>query len=180
MFNFLRPRADRNCLVAAGLAMKQHFADSLEMGCSLYETTQDEIEDTINRNVEGQMIVVSLSTSLLNYCLTDAYYDAGKASFFEGKPETRFSHDDSRLALHTAWSLFATCKANLDMRYRYIYVNKLHSHQEEALWRVLKQWSERNCRDVFEFERQFPVQWVGFIEAISKRNTDRAMEIISE
>lgn len=178
MFDFLRPRADRACLLAAGNAMKSLLEESLNSGCSVYETSTADIARAINRIVEAQMAVVSLSTSLLNYCLTDAYYDAGKASPLAGMPRLRVNHDDSLAALHIAWSIFEWGKSSLDMRYRYIYVRKLNSPQEDALWQRIERWSEKQCRNTFEYQRPFDIAWVEFIHALAQADITRANDVL--
>lgn len=178
MFDFLRPRADRNCLMAAGSAMKEHLRESLHDGCSVYETTPADIAKAINGLIEAQMAVVSLSTSLLNYCLTDAYYDARKADFINGMPRLRAHHDDSLAALHIAWSVFEWGKSSLDMRYRYIYVRKLNTPQEATFWQRIEQWSERQCRNTFEYKKPLGIAWVELIHAMATPDTERVYSVL--
>ena len=172
------PRVDRDCLAATGEAIRQRLEDSLQTYCAVNETTIDQIDIAIRRSVEAQMMVVSLSTSLYNYCLTDAYYDAGKASMFTGMPKVRFRHDDVRSALHLAWAGLPACLLNLDMRYRYFYVNELASPQEQQLWARMERWSQYKAERIFQFHQNLGLGWLNFIMALDRGDVTAANEVL--
>lgn len=172
------PRVDGDCLAATGEAIRQRLEDSLQTYCAVNETTIDQIDIAIRRSVEAQMMVVSLSTSLYNYCLTDAYYDAGKASMFTGMPKVRFRHDDVRSALHLAWADLPACILNLDMRYRYFYVNELASSQEQQLWARMERWSEYKAQRIFQFQQNLGLGWLNFIMALDRGDVTAVNEVL--
>ena len=172
------PRVDRDCLAATGEAIRQRLEDSLQTYCAVNETTIDQIDIAIRRSVEAQMMVVSLSTSLYNYCLQDAYYDAGKASMFTGMPKVRFRHDDVRSALHAAWAGLPACLLNLDMRYRYFYVNELASPQEQQLWARMERWSQYKAERIFQFHQNLGLGWLNFIMALDRGDVTAANEVL--
>jgi hypothetical protein len=68
---------------------------------------------------------------------------------------------------------------NIDMRYRYIYVQKLNSPAEEDLWRQMEAWSECEVRRAFESRQGLNTDWLGFCMALREGDQDAAGRYLS-
>lgn len=162
MLSFLRRRANPACLDAAGRAMRKHIDQSIITATSLYQVSVDEIDLTFRQQAQAQMFAVSLATSMFNYALTDAYYDAGLAGPISGMPTIKFDHADARRALRLAWEGLPHSRLNLDMRYRYILVEGLLSADEQVLWQQMEQWSEEHSERLYRDSKPIDTHWIGF------------------
>jgi hypothetical protein len=154
--------------------------DGIETASSLRETTLAAIDEAVRSIFEAQMIVVSFTTSVLNYTLTDTYYDAGMASPISGMPKVKFSDHDARVALREAWSPFSPLtRMNLDTRYRFIRKGLLHPAEQE-LWSEIEVWSEYKARDHFERQHQLSSDWAVFALALAEGDKQQARRIIND
>lgn len=180
IFGLFTQRVDKTCLTLAGRAVESHFKCAIRSFCSMHDVCLEELDETIRQTIECQMFVVSLSTSLLNFALIEAYYSAGKASPVEGMPKIKFTHDDGRLGLREAWAVFPTCRPNLDMRYRYICVQKLNSPQEQVLWEQMERWSEYYAQQVYVYRQPLSLNWLSFVLALRNRDVPGAQRYVSD
>jgi hypothetical protein len=141
----------------------------------------ERIDEAIRAIVEAQMMVVSFTTSVLNYELIDAYYDAGLASLVTGVPKLKLTDGNARAALKTSWSLFSTVtRMNLDARYRFVRVARLMNPAEEELWSEMEIWSEYKTRDHFERKRPLSHEWAVFALALAEGDSREARRIIND
>ncbi|VVS99696.1 conserved hypothetical protein [Sphingomonas aurantiaca] len=164
MFGLFKKGVDQACLQSAGQQAAIHLMRSIKLYSDLNEIDQYRIEEAINKSVEAQIITVQVALSILNYTIQDAYYEAGLASPLKGMPKFRMTTDDTRKALRLVLSGFKICKANLDMRYRYMCVANLMTDEERALDSQIAEWSQNAVRDVFENDLKFiDTTWVGMI-----------------
>jgi len=181
LFGLFSKRADPGCLRAAGARTGFLLDESLRLFCSTREFETGIIDQTIGNIVEAQMMVVSFSTSLFNYALIDAYHDAGLADPISGMPKIKFSHDDSRAGLREAWSGFSVpARMNLDMRYRFVLVQKLMNPEEQELWGQMEMWSEHQASRHFEMQRPVSTGWAAFIAALHEGDAQSPWRILRD
>lgn len=177
MFGFRQKRVDDACMEAAGLSLRSKLEEATSRFLGEHRVGVSAIDDSVRKFTESQMFVLSLSTSLFNGCLTDAYYEAGKADLMTGLPANlKIDHDLSRATLRSAWSSFQpVTRANLDTRYRYILVSKLMSPGEASLWAHMETWSESVAHEHFRLQQPIRVGWLDFIEALGRGDKEAAL-----
>lgn len=180
MFGLFKQRADRNCLIMAGKSAGALLEGRINSCGLMFETDLEKIDLAIRQNSICQMLIVSLTTSLGNYTLQDAYHDAGFAGPLSPMPELKFHHDDSRLLIQHAFEFFPTCRMNLDMRYRYVMVQKLMSTAEAEIWQSFESWTGKMARTKFQYRQELDTYWIGFIERFAGGDQPAAMELMRE
>lgn len=182
MFGLGQNRVDAACMEAAGLSLKSKLDEATSRFVGERRIDVVDIDDSVRRLIESQMFMLSLSTSLLNGCLTDAYYEAGKADPLSGLPRNlKVDHDLSRAALRLSWSQFGPItRANLDTRYRYVLVSKLMSPGEAGLWAQMEAWSETAADKHFRLHQPLRLGWLDFIEALGRGDKEGAVAALRD
>lgn len=167
MFGLFKKRADPRLLADVAGKIREKLDTSVNRFCDSRQISSAEIGEAIRIVVDAQMFVVSFSTSLFNYCLIDACYDAGLADPLTGKLAIKLDPADARHVLRQAWSSFQPpVRANLDMRYRYMLVECLATPHEQETWERMERWSERATSDHFEMQQPLRTGWLTFIQAV--------------
>ena len=181
MLNWFKPRPNAEAVMAAAADLDARLGEAISLYSELYRSTPEFIDESVRRLIECQMFVVSLSTSLWSGCLTDAYYDMGRANPAAGLPNIKFDHDTMRSALRRAWQNFSpVTRMNLDARYRYIYVAKLLSPAEQQLFALMEEWSEEAFSQTFRFQQPLRFGWVKFIDDLGQRDKAGALAALSD
>lgn len=124
-------------------------------------------------------MVLSVLRPALNFALQDAYLQAGKITNFEPLPAALTS-DDERGALRTAFADLPTSKANLDMKFRYMFTNDLSSPAEDALWDEMVTISQSVVQRAYEQKNALNSFWVGVIARLREGDADGARRQLME
>jgi len=128
---------------------------------------------------DAQVLVLAILRPTLNFALQDAYVEAGLLA-----PLERFTADldadDERQAIRSCMAFLPTCKLNVDMRFRYLFVNDLSSPAEDESWNYTVSLCQRLVRRSFEEKAELHSFWVGVLDRIGKDDFDGASQIMSE
>jgi hypothetical protein len=179
VFGLFKKRVDPQLLnVAAGL-VRNRFRESLETGCSIYCTDKAKIDETVRRSADAQLMVLSVLRPALDFALQDAYFQAGKIMNFEPLPAA-LTGDEERGALRTAIADLPTSKANLDMKFRYMFTNNLSSPAEDALWDEMVTISQAVVRRSYEQKSAMNSFWVGVIARLGEGDAEGARRQLME
>ncbi len=179
VFGLFKKRLDPRMLdLAAGL-VRNRFRESLEAGCSIHCKDQKEIDETIRRSPDAQLMVLAILRPAIDFALQDAYFNSGKILSFQPLP-AKLTNDEERGAIRVAIADLPTSKANLDMKFRYMFTNKLGSPAEDALWDEMLTVSQAVVRRAYEEKKAINSFWVGVIARLSEGDADAAKRQLME
>lgn len=179
----LRPSADSAQLLVVALPKAQAiFARHLASVSADWE----QVDTGVRKIIEAQMIVVSFSTTLLNIALQDAAYDLGmvdRIKLLEGRngfPKIKISDDAFRAALKTLWASFSPAtRMNLDMRYRYIFVQKLNSDAEAHMYEKFNSYAVQTITNEMAHQANPDLRWLDLVRALSTDDRSGAIEALN-
>jgi hypothetical protein len=168
MFGLFKKRVDPKALHSATSMACERLRGNVQLFANLRRCEQDEVEAAINLGVETHMFALSVTMTLLNFTIQDAYADAGLAGPIDPLPDFKMTPDDERTAIRDAWAFVrnSVIRMNIDARYRYICVNKLNTPEEEALWQQMTHWSDGEVRRSFEMKQDLSTDWLAFCTAL--------------
>lgn len=179
VFGLFKKRLDPRMLdLAAGL-VRNRFRESLEAGCSIYCKTLTVIDETIRSSPDAQLMVLSVLRPAIDFALQDAYFNSAKILSFEPLPAA-ITNDEERGAIRAAIADLPTSKANLDMKFRYMFANNLSSPAEDALWDEMVTVSQAVVRRAYEQKSAINSFWVGVIARLSEGDADGAKRQLME
>jgi hypothetical protein len=185
----LKPAAaDSGLLLAKATAKARGVFDShFDSYLAYSEADWDRLDGGIRAGVEAQMMVVAESVTLLNLALQDVAYDEGRvdrlkvAAGQNGFPKLKISDDDFRRALRELWSRFSVpTRMNLDMRYRYIFREKLASKPEASMFALMTGYAERTLTNEFSFGAHQDTEWLQFLNDLALGEMDGARRFMAE
>lgn len=178
----LRPKADsaETILLATAKARKV-----LDGHVGVYADDWEKIDLGVRSGVENQMMVVAFSVTLLNIAVQDVAYDTGavdRTMLMEGRngfPKVKISDDAFRAALRDLWSRFTPAtRANLDMRYRYIFTQRLAADNEATFFQRLSDYATRTLTDEMAYGAPPNRDWLEFLNDLADGNLDRARDFL--
>lgn len=146
-----------------------------------YADDWEEIDLGVRRGVENQMMVVAFSVTLLNIAVQDVAYDTGSVDRIkltegrDGFPKVKISDDAFRAALRDLWSRFSPAtRANLDMRYRYIFTQRLAADNEATFFDRLTDYATRSLTDEMANGAPPDRDWLEFLKDLADGNIEHA------
>ena len=185
----LRPAApDSAPLLAKATAKAKGVLDGHIDGYLAYSGSDwQRLNVGIQAGVEAQMMVIAESITALNIALQDVAYEEGRVDHVKvraglnGFPKMKLSDDDFRRALRELWGRFSVpARMNLDMRYRYIYRERLASPTERSLLDWMTGYSVRTLENEFAFGSHRDTAWLQFIDDLARGEMDEAQKFIAE
>lgn len=174
----LRPKADpAETLLLATAKARRVFQGHI----SAYGDEWEKIDLGVRTGVENQMMVVAFSVTLLNIAVQDVAYDTGAVDRMklmdgrDGFPKVKISDDAFRAALRDLWSDFTPAtRMNLDMRYRYIFVQRLAADNEASFFQRLSDYATRSLSNEMAYGAAPDRQWLQFLSDLAGGNMDGA------
>jgi len=174
----LRPKADAaETLLLATTKARGVF----DRHVSAYSNQWEKIDLGVRAGVENQMMVVAFSVTLLNISVQDVAYDTGavdRMKLMEGRdgfPKVKISDDAFRAALRDLWSSFSPAtRMNLDMRYRYIFVQRLAADNEAAFFQRLTDYTTRSLTNEMAYGASPDREWLAFLSNLADGDMDGA------
>ena len=179
MFGLFKKKLDPQLLALAGASAMQKIQESLESGCSLYETNEGEIDDALRHVIEAQLCFLAVFRPTFSYAVEDVYFKAGKVGFSDPLP-AQISFDDERGGLRQAISGFPTCKSNIDMRFRYMFVADVATQAEDSFWDEVVTICQPKVRRAFENKSRIDPFWVGVIASMGAGDGTNAWRLLRE
>jgi hypothetical protein len=147
----------------------------------------EKLDAGVRAGIEAQMMVVAQSVTLLNIALQDVAYDEGRVDEIKvrtgqnGFPKLKLSDDELRLALRSLWERFSIpTRMNLDMRYRYLYRERLASPTETSLHQWMVGYAERTLTNEFSFGAHHDTEWLEFVYALACGQMDDAHRFVAQ
>ena len=179
MFGLFKKKLEPQLLALAGVNTGQKIQESLESGYSLYETSEGEIDDALRRIVEAQLCFLAVFRPAFSFAVEDVYFKAGKVGFSDPLP-ARISFDDERGGLKQAISSFSTCRSNIDMRFRYMFVANVATQAEDGFWNEVVTICQPKVRRAFENKIKIDPFWVGVIARMGSGDASNAWRLLRE
>lgn len=174
----LRPKADSaETMLLATAKAREVF----EGHVSPYAEDWEKIDLGVRSGVENQMMVVAFSAALLNIAIQDVAYDSGavdRIKLMEGRdgfPKLKVSDEAFRAALRDLWSRFTPAtRMNLDMRYRYIFTQRLTADNEAAFFQRLSDYATRSLTNELAYGASSDRAWLEFLNDLADGNLEQA------
>ena len=185
----LKPAApDSGLLLGKATAKAKGVFDAhIDAYLAYSEADWDRLDGGIRTGIEAQMMVVAESVTLLNLALQDVAYDEGRVDHLKvaagqnGFPKLKISDDDFRRALRELWGRFSVpTRMNLDMRYRYIFREKLASKPEASMFALMTSYAERTLTNEFSFGSHQDTEWLQFLNDLALGEMDGARRFMAE
>jgi len=179
MFGLFRKRVNQGCLNSAVQSASKKVRNSIEAGSSIYEIEVREIDETIRKSPDAQLMTLAVLRPTINFALQDAYFDEGLASNYEPMKIDLVS-DEERDALRKSIEFLPRCRANLDMRYRYMFVSKVSNDAEDWLWSEMCTTAQPLVRRSFEQKSSLHPFWIGVISRLADGDAEGARQVLIE
>lgn len=185
----LKPAAPDSGLLLGKAALKAEgvFNAHIDTYLAYSEADWDRLDGGVRAGIEAQMMVVAESVTLLNIAIQDVAYDEGRVDHLKvaagqnGFPKLNVSDDDFRRALRELWGRFSVpTRMNLDMRYRYIYREKLASKPEASMFAMMIGYAERTLTNEFSFQTHRDTEWLQFLYDLALGEMDGAHKFMAE
>lgn len=152
-----------------------------------YADGWEKIDLGVRTAVENQMMVVAVSVTLLNISIQDVAYDMGavdRVKLMEGRdgfPKVKISDDAFRAALRDLWSRFTPAtRMNLDMRYRYLFTQRLASENEAAFFQRLTSYATQSLTNEMAYGAPADHRWLDFLSDLADGDVEGARRFLDE
>lgn len=174
----MRPRADSAATIALAVPKARAV---LQNHISAYAEAWEKIDLGVRSHVENQMMVLAFTVALLNIAIQDVAYDTGavdRLKLMEGRngfPQVSIHDDAFRAALQDVWSPFTPgTRLNLDMRYRYVLMQRAATPNEVAFFQRLSSYATRTLTDEFGHGTAPDRSWLAFLDDLANGRIDDA------
>lgn len=179
-----RPKADgAETLLLASAKARGVF----EGHVATYADGWEKIDLGVRTGVENQMMVVAVSVTLLNIAIQDVAYDMGtvdRVKLMEGRdgfPKVKISDDAFRAALRDLWGRFTPAtRMNLDMRYRYLFTQRLASDTEAAFFQRLTNYATQSLTNEMAYGAAPDRRWLDFLTDLADGDAERARRFLDD
>lgn len=179
-----RPKADSTeTLLLASAKARGVFNGQIDA----YSDDWEKIDLGVRTGVENQMMVVAMSVTLLNISIQDVAYDMGtvdRVKLMEGRdgfPKVKISDDAFRAALRDLWGRFTPAtRMNLDMRYRYLFTQRLASDTEAAFFQRLTNYATQSLTNEMAYGAPPDRRWVEFLADLADGDVERARRFLDD
>lgn len=185
----LRPAApDSGLMLVKATAKAKRVLDThIDDFLAYSEADWERLDAGIRAGVEAQMMVVAESVTALNIALQDVAYDEGRVDQIKvltgenGFPKLKLGDEDFRRALREIWGRFSVpTRMNLDMRYRYLYRERLASTTEQSLFGWMTDYASRTLKNEFSYGSHHDTEWLQFVDDLARGEIDGAHKFIAE